>query len=130
ARMTPPRSGTFIYHVHNESGEELASGLYGALLVLEPGETPDPARVFVISEPGPSPHVIGGKRPFVNGSTTPPAQDLVAGKSYRFRIITISGNTFYRVQLMDSAAAFPWKILARDGADVPASQIANPGVGL
>ena len=34
ARFTPPRAGTFMYHVHNETGEELASGLYGSLLVF------------------------------------------------------------------------------------------------
>ena len=28
-RFTPPRAGTFMYHVHGERGEELASGLYG-----------------------------------------------------------------------------------------------------
>lgn len=129
ARMTPPRAGTFIYHVHNEAGEELPSGLYGALLVLEPGEPPDPARVFVISEPGPQPHTVGGKRPFVNGSTTPPAQELVTGRTYRFRVITISANTFYSVKMMDGTAEFPWKVVARDGADVPRAQMGKPGVG-
>jgi hypothetical protein len=77
ALMTPPRAGTFIYHVHNEANDELASGLYGALMVLEPGETPDPDRVFVIGEPGPNGHDPAGRPPFVNGTLTPPAQDLV-----------------------------------------------------
>ena len=27
-RFTPPRAGTYMYHVHGERGEELASGLY------------------------------------------------------------------------------------------------------
>jgi FtsP/CotA-like multicopper oxidase with cupredoxin domain len=128
ARMTPPRAGTFIYHVHNEGGEELPSGLYGALLVLEPGEIPDPDRVIVISEPGPSSHEIGGKRPFVNGTTDPPAQELVVGRTYRFRVITISANTGYGVQLMNGATVLPWKLVARDGADLPRAQVGTgPG---
>ena len=125
ARMTPPRAGTFIYHVHNETDEELPSGLYGALLVLEPGEPPDLARVFVISEPGPKPHTIGGRRPFVNGSMNPPPQELIVGRTYRFRIVTISANTFYLVQLMNGSAVFPWKMVARDGAELPAAQRAS-----
>ena len=37
ARFTPPRAGTFIYHTHWHDNAQLAGGLYGALLVLEPG---------------------------------------------------------------------------------------------
>ena len=122
ASMTPPRAGTFMYHVHNETGEELVSGLYGALVVLEPGETPDPDRVFVISEPGPGAHDPRGKPPFVNGTTTPPAQDLVAGRTYRFRVITISADFFYRVQLERDSTVQSWRTVARDGADLPPAQ--------
>ena len=46
ALMMPPLN---LHHVHNESGEELPSGLYGALVVLEPGAAPDADRVFVIA---------------------------------------------------------------------------------
>ena len=47
-RFTPPRTGTFIYHTHLHDNRQLASGLYGALVVVEPGETFDPA----IDHPG------------------------------------------------------------------------------
>jgi manganese oxidase len=43
-RMTPPRAGTFMYHVHSEPGHQLAQGLYGPFLVLEPGERRDRRR--------------------------------------------------------------------------------------
>src|SRR5262249_14594778 len=46
-RFTPPRAGTFIYHTHAEDTRQLASGLYGAIVVLEPGEHFDPARDHV-----------------------------------------------------------------------------------
>jgi len=122
ALMTPPRAGTFIYHVHNEAEDELAAGLYGALVVLGPGEAPDPDRVFVIGEPGPNGHDPVGRPPFVNGTVTPPPQDLVAGKTYRFRIITISASTFYLVRLERDGAGIPWLPVARDGAELPATQ--------
>jgi FtsP/CotA-like multicopper oxidase with cupredoxin domain len=122
ALMTPPRAGTFIYHVHNEADEELASGLYGALVVLPPGETPDPDLVFVIGEPGPSGHDLTGRPPFVNGTVTPPPRELVVGRSYRFRIVIISANTFYLVRMERDAKAYPWKLVAQDGAELPPVQ--------
>ena len=38
-RFTPPRAGTFIYHTHLHDHRQLSSGLYGAMIVTEPGET-------------------------------------------------------------------------------------------
>jgi FtsP/CotA-like multicopper oxidase with cupredoxin domain len=134
ALMTPPRAGTFIYHVHNEPGEELAAGLYGALVVLAPGEGPDPDRVFVIGEPGPTGHVPIDRPPFVNGTVTPPEQELVVGRTYRFRIVAISASAFYRVRLERDAQVIPWLAVARDGAELPPEQkaemrgfVAGPG---
>ncbi len=43
AKFTPPRAGTFIYHTHWHKDEQLGGGLYGPLIVLEPGERYDPA---------------------------------------------------------------------------------------
>ena len=40
--MMPPRAGTFIYHTHWHSDAQLAGGLYGPLIALEPGERYDP----------------------------------------------------------------------------------------
>ena len=37
-RFTPPRAGTFIYHTHLHDNRQLTSGLYGAMIVAEPGE--------------------------------------------------------------------------------------------
>jgi len=36
-RFTPPRAGTFLYHTHLHDEEQLSGGLYGPLIVLEPG---------------------------------------------------------------------------------------------
>ena len=37
-RFTPPRAGTFMYHSHSNEIQQITSGLYGAIIVLEPGE--------------------------------------------------------------------------------------------
>ena len=121
--FTPPRAGTFIYHVHNEAAEELPSGLYGALIVLEPGAHFDPAidRLFIISEPGPGNPPIGQMPfpPFINGSATPPTMELVAGRTYRLRFIIISADDAYRIELRQGDVVEQWRKVAHDGADIP-----------
>ena len=47
-RFTPPRAGTFIYHTHLHDFRQLSSGLYGPLIVTEPGEAFDEAVDHVI----------------------------------------------------------------------------------
>ena len=37
-KFTPPRAGTFIYHTHLHDDRQLGSGLYGALIVVDPNE--------------------------------------------------------------------------------------------
>jgi manganese oxidase len=117
-RLTPPRAGTFIYHVHNEHGEELASGLYGALLVLDPDRPHDPERdlVFVVADPGPSEVRSEGAAPFINGTASPAPIELIQGEVYRFRFIHITANTAQVVALRGPGEV-EWRGLARDGAD-------------
>jgi len=117
-RFTPPRAGTFIYHVHGERGEELSSGLYGALLVLEPGAVFDPRKefVFVLADGGP-----GAEPPiFVNGTARPDTLDLVSGVAYRVRFIYISSNDVYRSTLRGPSGIATMRVTGLDGHDLPA----------
>jgi FtsP/CotA-like multicopper oxidase with cupredoxin domain len=43
-RFTPPRAGTFI-HLNDEA--QISGGLYGPLVVVEPGKKFDPTRDFI-----------------------------------------------------------------------------------
>ncbi len=111
-RFTPPRAGTFIYHVHDESGSELASGLYGALIVREPGDDGANDRIFVMADAGPS----AGGVTFINGSTSPDTIDLVAGRTYRMRLVSILSNGGRIITLAQSGGEpHPWRFVARDG---------------
>ena len=117
ARFTPPRAGTFMYHVHSEAGEELASGLYAPLLVFEPGRTFDPnsERLFVIATGGP-----GADAPtFINGSAVPDTLTMRSGVAYRLRVIDISANEAHAITLRGPDGVALWRLLARDGRDVP-----------
>lgn len=119
ARFTPPRAGTFMYHVHGETGEELSSGLYAPLIVLEP-EAPYDAqteRVFVLADGGPG----EGKPIFVNGSAAPDTMELVAGTTYRVRIIYIGANDIYFTTIRGPSGPLTMQLLALDGHDVPRS---------
>lgn len=133
-RFTPVRAGTFMYHTHGESGEELASGLYAPLIVLEPGATFDARtdRLFVLADGGP-----GGEKPvFVNGTSTPDTMQMVVGTTYRLRFISISSNETFVARMSGPGDRMSWKVLATDGYDappgaqltaVPAGYIAGPG---
>ena len=122
-QMTPPRAGTFIYHVHSEQFDELNSGLYGPLIVLEPGRSWDPEtdHVFVISNGGPGDSF---DTIFVNGSATPVAIEMRRGVPNRLRFISIPANGEFVVRLLDvSGNEVAWRQIARDGADLPAEAI-------
>jgi manganese oxidase len=125
-RFTPPRAGTFIYHIHQSDGERLVSGLYGPLLVVDPADPYDPAteRTFIISESGPAALLAGG-RLFVNGTTTPDPMELVVGTAYRFRVIAIPSDEALMAMLMGPAGPQQWRMIAKDGADVPPADVST-----
>jgi FtsP/CotA-like multicopper oxidase with cupredoxin domain len=121
AHLTLPRAGTFMYHTHLNDLEQLGSGLYGAIVVLEPGRKFDPSRdhVWVSGWDSPMPEP---PRVIVNGDSLPPPLVLKAGVPHRLRFVNIGlalpvGFSIYR-----DSALVRWRRLAKDGADLPASQ--------
>jgi FtsP/CotA-like multicopper oxidase with cupredoxin domain len=122
ARFTPPRAGTFIYHTHFDEVLQMRSGLYGPLVVLEPGQRfdSDLDRVVVIGARGPDDSTFaGGAPPLVNGQESPPPMRLVAGVRYRFRLINIHPDWRLRVGLASDDGPVTWRPLAKDGAELP-----------
>ena len=118
-RFTPPRAGTFIYHTHGHDRRQLAGGLYGALVVTEPGHTFDPEidRIVLIGGAGP-----GSPALEINRSTNPPPMVLRVGVRYRFRLINITPNFNAVVWLRGEGAPIQWKAIAKDGSDLPPPQ--------
>lgn len=133
ARFTPPRAGTFIYHTHAHDETQLSGGLYGALIVLAPGERYDPAtdHVFIAGYDGPG-DIAGQREPIViNGvaATVPAAlpgptrRALRAGVENRIRLINITpNNVSLTFVLTDGFRVLSWKTLAKDGADLQPAQ--------
>ena len=118
-RFTPPRAGTFIYHSHFHEQRQLASGMYGPLIVLEPGSAydPDTDRTWVLSQSGPA----EGVRLMLNGSLAP-VIDMRAGRRHRIRLINIHPNVPVTVSLLADPVPVTWRALAKDGADLPPAQ--------
>ena len=131
ARFTPPRAGTFIYHTHWHDEAQLG-GLYGALIVVEPGQRYDAAtdHVFIAGYDGPNfpgrprePIVVNGRTtvPSVTGGPVPTT--LHANIPNRLRLINITpDDVALTFVLTDGFRPVTWKAVAKDGADLPPPQ--------
>jgi FtsP/CotA-like multicopper oxidase with cupredoxin domain len=122
-RFTPPRAGTFMYHSHVAESHLLASGMYGALIVLEPGAKWDPVRehllIFsqwgVITPDYDAPIVLNAKH-------DPPLGPLAAGVPHRLRIINIAAGDMVSLDLRQDDSVISARRLAKDGMDLPPNQ--------
>jgi FtsP/CotA-like multicopper oxidase with cupredoxin domain len=122
ARFTPPRAGTFIYHTHWHDLSQLTKGLYGPLIVMPPGERydPDTNRIVILSIDG----LDEVKEDIlVNGTNAPEPTEMRVGTHYRFRLINITAdNPAMRISLLSGDTPVAWLAIAKDGADLPATQ--------
>lgn len=118
AHLRQPRAGTFIYHTHLHEVVQMTSGLYGPLLVLEPGQQLDPAtdHVFLVGRDGEEGRVL------LNGDSMPPVARWTAGATHRLRLINIMPYGRFTWRLMAGDTLATWRALARDGADLPPNQ--------
>jgi manganese oxidase len=123
AEFTPPRSGTFMYHSHLNEGKQINSGMYGALVVMDDPAKFDPTVDKIILVGGGGPSIDGADtRGFVNGSATPDPLRLTVGTKYRLRLINIHPEWRVEFALGSDTAVVRWRPVAKDGADLPASQ--------
>ncbi len=122
AHLTLPRAGTFIYHTHLGDLIQLTSGMYGAIVVLDPGQTFDPTtdHVYVAGWDGTDdpPSIL------VNGDSVLPPVVFAAGKTHRLRLVNIGPAVPVRVTLARDTSPVRWRIVAKDGADYPPGRVA------
>lgn len=134
--ITPPRAGTFIYHTHMHD-RQLLDGLYGALIVLKPGEkyNAEKDKILLISQGGSNisftkdwTNSFSNVQYLVNGSQNAEPIYLKKGSSYRLRIINIiaqEGNYFtsrqsaFSISLTCDNKPVKWKIIDIDGMSLP-----------
>jgi manganese oxidase len=120
-RFTPPRAGTFMYHTHLHDQVQLSGGLYGPLIVVEPGAKFDPIHdhIIVLSRGGPGP---SEGQVLFSGSLKPPALHWRTGQRYRLRFINIAAFDGIGVALRGPEKQLQWRAVAKDGADLPPAQ--------
>ncbi|MFN2440829.1 MAG: hypothetical protein ABR503_16610, partial [Chitinophagaceae bacterium] len=132
--LTPSRAGTFIYHTHMHD-LQLLQGMYGALIVLDPGETynPETDKIFLISQGGQGLYVpkilnnnadLFGKNKFLlNGTDTPETLYLKKGHRYRLRIINIGAQNFGNyISIKQNDQLVSWALIAKDGISLRKDQ--------
>jgi FtsP/CotA-like multicopper oxidase with cupredoxin domain len=120
ARLTLPRAGTFMYHTHLNDIEQITSGMYGPIVVLEPGKRFDPStdHLFLVSWDSPD----NPPRRLVNGDSLPLTETLRAGVTHRFRFINIGPAAGARFSIRRDTTLQRWAPAARDGAELPRSR--------
>ena len=138
ARFTPPRSGTFMYHVHMDEMRAEIGGLEGALIVRD-SATASSADDHVFFLKGVNGRLRGSRlvpgeseHPFeINGTPNPDTIVLHIGRPARFRFLNLSTVNFAPVAWLtarpdssllgvDDTMTVQWRPLAKDGFDFPA----------
>jgi FtsP/CotA-like multicopper oxidase with cupredoxin domain len=118
-RMAPPRTGTFIYHSHLDETQQQRGGLVGPLIVIDKGKW-DPTKDFPILISSPADSAEEARAVLLNGSQTPAPLELRRGAGYRLRLINITtARPGVRVELRSDTTITNWRVLAKDGADLP-----------
>jgi FtsP/CotA-like multicopper oxidase with cupredoxin domain len=124
AQLTLPRAGTFIYHTHLNDIDQITSGLYGGIVVVEPDQPFDPSRdhLFVLGWDGVA-EGPAGPRILVNGDSLPPPLELAAGVTHRFRFVNIGPAARFNFMIFRDTSLITWRVVAKDGADFPPNQV-------
>ena len=125
ARFTPPRAGTFIYHTHSHDLRQLASGLYGAIVVVEPGQEFDSTRdhVVVLGMEGNKDTLRYDRFPVVVNGRRDTVLTMKAGVPNRLRLINITTSfNGLNVSFVSNNQPIAWRVVAKDGAELPPGQ--------
>jgi FtsP/CotA-like multicopper oxidase with cupredoxin domain len=130
-----PRTGTFIYHTHLNDMEQITSGAYGPIIVLDAGERFDPEIDHVLTIGWNGRGRFPNIRIAVNGDSAPPPLVLERGRTHRFRIVNIGAATRFNFTLRQDSTIMTWSPAAKDGFDLtqflrnprPAVQLVSTG---
>jgi FtsP/CotA-like multicopper oxidase with cupredoxin domain len=135
-RFTPPRAGTFMYHSHSNEMQQIASGMYGAMIVRDPAAPDSAEHTLLFSDDGPFISFIKAGPPvLLNGKLHPDTIDVRAGQNTRLRMINIRAESATEMTLEEDGRPVLWRRVAKDGAaltphqirEQPATLTTNPG---
>jgi FtsP/CotA-like multicopper oxidase with cupredoxin domain len=119
ARITVPRSGTFMYHTHMSDINQQAKGLTGPIVVLDDLDSWDPAHERVVLAHSSLNMASGSLDVQVNQHAVLPPDTLVAGDRYRFRLMNLTlEKPGLTLSFNSDSVGARWRIVAKDGFDI------------
>jgi len=104
--------------------EQLFEGMYGPLIVLQPGQKFDPEtdRILVMSDGMANP--LDDAPILINGTAKPDTMKMRAGTKYKLRLINITAmDPDMVVSFLFNGKSVKWRAVAKDRADLPAQQV-------
>jgi len=116
-------AGTFWYHSHQDTGNQIPAGLFGAL-VVEPsgGRVAEDVEHTVLLHNGPADtHAVG-----VNGTTGDLALPARPGQRVRLRIIDAVSPEMDGAAEAPVLVGAPYQVVALDGHDITGPELLGP----
>jgi manganese oxidase len=121
-KLTLMRPGTYIYHSHFNDVNQIASGLYGPIIVMGENQVYDPQTDHL--------YIVGWKTSnssalediVLNGMTKQPIQQVRIGEIHRLRLINIQPAGDIKISIQKDGVPFLIKSIAKDGTDFPLAQ--------
>ncbi|MFL6088613.1 MAG: multicopper oxidase family protein [Aeromicrobium sp.] len=104
-RFVAKQAGTYWYHSHQISHEQVAGGLFGSIVILPKRHIAQKHDITAVA------HTYSGNRT-LNGRTVDARKDVKPGQSARVRIINTDNGT------LSTWASVPYRVVAIDGHDL------------
>lgn len=131
ARISAPRSGSFMYHTHVADIRQQGKGLAGALLVVDDRQAWDPSRerVYLAQRDIDPARPDAGDRATINRQRAFGVDTVRAGVEYRLRFMNLTlANPGYFFRYSSDGGPAVWTTVAKDGFDLPPwQQVTSPG---
>jgi FtsP/CotA-like multicopper oxidase with cupredoxin domain len=121
-KLTLMRPGTYIYHSHFNDVHQIASGLYGPMIVLGENQTYDPKTDHLYTVGYRTSDIKSFDDVVLNGTSQQPPQNARVGETHRLRLINIQPAGDIKIRMQVDSVPFPIKFVAKDGTDLPAIQ--------
>jgi FtsP/CotA-like multicopper oxidase with cupredoxin domain len=121
-KLTLMRPGTYIYHSHFNDVHQIASGLYGAIIVMGENQAYDPKTDHVFIVGWKTSDIKSLEDIVLNGRFQQPAQNARTGEAHRLRLINIQPAGDIKIRILKDGVPIAIKSIAKDGTDIPLLQ--------
>jgi len=121
-KLTLMRPGTYIYHSHLNDAHQIASGLYGPIIVLRENQTYDPETDHVYIVGWKTSNIKSFEDIVMNGTSQQAPKNARVGETHRLRLINIQPADDIKIRMEKDSMPVPVKFIAKDGTDLPRLQ--------